>query len=56
MTYSEIISHFKTKEAVAAALGISTATVTRMADKKVAKHYQLAIQTLTKNKLKADGE
>lgn len=53
MTYNEVLDYYKTKEAVAAQLGISVATVFRW-KKTIPKHYQLAIQTLTNNKLKAE--
>lgn len=56
MKYQDVIEHFGSKEAVAAQLKISIATVFRWSKRGIDRHYQLAIQTLTKNKLKADGE
>lgn len=53
MTYEEVMQHFN-KESLAGALKVSVYTVMRWEGKKIPQHYQLAIQTLTKNKLKAD--
>lgn len=55
MKYQEVKDEFKKNEHIASALDISISTVLRWEKKNdIPKLYQLAIQTLTKNKLKAE--
>jgi len=55
MTYQDVLKHYATPERIAADVEVSVQTVAKWKKSgKVPKLYQLAIQTLTKNKLKAD--
>ena len=56
MTHEEVIAHYGDKVKAAAAIGVSVQSVINWSKPgaKIPKLTQLAIQTLTKNKLKAD--
>ena len=55
MTPKDIISHYGTKESAAACVGVSFSTISNwVRNNKIPRKMQLAIQTLTKNKLVAD--
>ena len=57
MTPKELIDHFKTKVMAAAQCGVSENTIKNWENAgKIPYHRQLAIQVITKNKLKADKE
>lgn len=56
MTYTEVEAHYGTKEKAAAEIGVSVQTVINWSkpEAKIPRLTQLAIQALTKNKLKAE--
>jgi hypothetical protein len=53
MTYQELKEYYKTDEKAAAEIGVSHATVRKWKANGIPRLTQLAIQLLTKNKLKA---
>jgi len=55
MTYLEVKEYYKTDERIAVELGISHASVRKWKANGIGHVYQLAIQTLTKGKLKAEN-
>lgn len=55
MKPSELLEHYKTKVKAAADIGVTEQTIKNWeAANEIPRLMQLAIQTLTKNKLKAD--
>lgn len=54
MTAAEVVTYYGNKVKAAAALGVHPVTITNWGKSKIPALKQLAIQTLTKNKLKAD--
>lgn len=55
MTIDEVLKHYDNEIKAAANIGVSLQTIMNWkANKKIPRMAQLAIQTLTKNKLKAD--
>jgi len=54
MTYQELKAHYGSDEKAAAEIGVSHATVRKWKANGIPRLTQLAIQTLTKSKLKAD--
>jgi hypothetical protein len=57
MTPQEVTNYYGNKIKAAAEIGVSLQTIHNwFSENKIPRLSQLAIQTLTKNKLKADGE
>lgn len=57
MTYNELIDHYGNQMKAAAAIGVSLNAVKKWAAQdRVPRLTQLAIQTVSKNKLRADEE
>ena len=54
MTYTELITHFGSEIKAAAALGFSQTAIKNWSGVDIPRLSQLAIQTLTENKLLAD--
>lgn len=56
MTIDEVLKHYDNEIKAAANIGVSLQTIMNWkANKKIPRMAQLAIQTLTKNKLRADS-
>lgn len=56
MTHEELINHFGSEIKAAVEIGVSQMTINNWKRNGVPRLMQLAIQALTKNKLKADSE
>ena len=57
MTPHDLVTYYKTRVKAAAEIGVTEQTIKNwVVSNNIPRLAQLAIQTLTKNKLKADGE